>query len=111
MNKLIKTLVLASAGVLVNAHAQGELTKVNIPALCTTSEAMSKLLTDYDEKPALVMVTTRDTEQKNKPKSNITLLFINYETKNWTLIERMSKDVFCMISAGEKITPYSESSK
>jgi hypothetical protein len=111
MNKLIKTLVLAAAGVLSTSHAQEEVKTVNVPTLCTNSEAMSKLLTDYDEKPALVMVTTRDTEQKNKPKSNITLLFINYETKNWTLIERMSKDVFCMISAGEKITPYSENSK
>jgi hypothetical protein len=110
MNKLIKSLVLASAGVLVNAHAQGDVQTVNIPILCSTSDVMSKLLTKYDEDPALAMITLRETKEKDKPRSNTTLLFINYETQSWTLLERMADNVFCIISNGSRITPYVDKS-
>jgi hypothetical protein len=66
---------------------------------------MAKLLIEFDEVPALTMITTRE-GVNGKTARHSTLLFINYETKSWSLIEKLDTGEFCVVGAGEEITPY-----
>ena len=105
MKKSIVAL-LAAVGLLCAQSAWAQSQVVNIPTACTTTEALAELLVEYDETPALTMTSVRASKEQNKPTTNPTLMFINYETKSWTLIERMSDNVFCIIGAGGSATPY-----
>jgi hypothetical protein len=105
MKKLIVRL-LAGVGMLCAASVHGETQVANIPTTCATAEALAELLVEYDETPALTMTSVRASKEKNKPTINRSLMFINYETKSWTLIERMADNVFCIIGAGDSAAPY-----
>jgi hypothetical protein len=78
---------------------------INIPAICLSSDAMAKLLVEFDEQPSLTMITTREGVD-GKTARHQTLLFINYETKSWSLVEKLDSGEFCIVGVGEKITPY-----
>jgi hypothetical protein len=105
MKKSIVAL-LAGIGMLCAVPVWGQSRVINIPTACTTTEALAALLAEYDETPALTMTSVRASKEKNKSTTNYTLMFINYETKSWTLIERMADNVFCIIAAGGSATPY-----
>lgn len=103
--------ILAAVGILCAASVHGQTQVVNIPTTCATAEDLAELLAEYDETPALTMTSIRASKEKNKPTTNYTLMFINYETKSWTLIERMADNVFCIIGAGGSAAPYVKKQK
>jgi hypothetical protein len=105
MKKSIVAL-LAGVGLLCAQSAWAQSQVVNIPTACTTVDALAELLVEYDETPALTMTSVRASKEQNNPTTNPTLMFINYETKSWTLIERMADNVFCIIGAGGSAAPY-----
>ena len=97
--KLITLLLAASSTVACSKEPR----VISIPAPCIDSDTMAKLLVEFDEMPALTMVTTREGVD-GKTARNRTLLFINYETKSWSMVEKVDGD-FCVVGAGEGITP------
>jgi hypothetical protein len=105
MKKSIASL-LATVGMLCAQSVYGQTQVVNIPTTCATAEALGELLVAFDETPALTMTSIRESKEKNKPTINRSLMFINYETKSWTLIEHMADNVFCIIGSGGSATPY-----
>ena len=105
MKKSIVAL-LTTVGLLGAQSAWAQSQVINIPTACTTTEALAALLAEYDETPALTMTSVRVSKEQNKSTTNPTLMFINYETKSWTLIERMADNVFCIIGSGGSAAPY-----
>jgi hypothetical protein len=105
MKKSIVAL-LTAVGMLCAVPAWAQSRVINIPTTCTTTDVLAELLAEYNETPALTMTSVRASKEKNKSTTNYTLMFINYETKSWTLIERMADNVFCVIAAGGSATPY-----
>ena len=76
-------------------------------AVCVNIESLTELVNEFDEAPSLTMNSYR--ERRNGTLAKIpTVLFINYETKSWTLVERVNDDRFCVIATGEDIKPYFE---
>jgi hypothetical protein len=98
--KLIALLLAASSTV-----ACSEPRVINIPATCVSAEEMIKMLIVFDEKVSLNMISTREGAD-GKTVRHPTLMFINYETKSWTLIEKIPSGEFCVVGAGQEITPY-----
>jgi hypothetical protein len=102
---LFKTLVLAASVLSMTAVQAKDTRIVNFPATCVSAEEMIKMLIVFDEKVSLNMISTREGAD-GKTVRHPTLLFINYETKSWTLIEKIPTDEFCVIASGENVTPY-----
>jgi hypothetical protein len=102
---LFKTLVLATSVLLVTAVHAKDTRIVNFPAPCVDADAMARFLVEFDETPALTMTTTRQGTD-NKTARHQTLLFINYKTKSWSLVEKLATGEFCITGAGENVTPY-----
>jgi hypothetical protein len=82
-----------------------EVQTITVPATCVSAEEMIKMLIVFDEKVSLNMISTREGAD-GKTVRHPTLLFINYETKSWTLVEKISTGEFCVIASGSEITPY-----
>ena len=72
--------------------------------MCVDSLVLAQTLVEYGEKPALTMTTNR--EMSKGVESFATVLFVNYQTKSWTLVEQYSEDLYCVIGMGNHLTPY-----
>jgi hypothetical protein len=101
----MKTKLFALLLAVCSSVAYSEPRVINIPATCLNSDAMAKLLVEFDEQPSLTMISTREGVE-GKTARHRTLLFINYETKSWSLVEKLDTGEFCVVGAGEEVTPY-----
>lgn len=77
---------------------------VRFPAVCTTILTLSAVLSEYDEIPAMTMISNR--EANDTVLGFKTVMFVNYETRTWTLVEKITKDSYCIVATGEDISPY-----
>ncbi len=77
-----------------------------VPVDCGDEEAMVEMLKVYKEVPAFQMSTIRESPITGKPLKIHTTLYVNFETKSWTLVEYFPGDkTYCVISSGEDIRP------
>jgi len=86
--------------------ASNDIITVDFPIVCSNSNALAEVLMEYKEQPAMTMSSVRDAGGRQM--INPLVLFINYETKSWTLGERIAPDVICLIAVGDNINPYKE---
>jgi len=86
------------------AQSQGRMVEFPIP--CIGIVTLSEVLTKHKETPAMIMNSSR--EVGGKVFDNPTVLFINYETKTWTIAEQITKDTYCVIGMGDAIKPYTD---
>jgi hypothetical protein len=77
-----------------------------IPIDCGDEQQMREMLRVYKEIPAFQMTTIRESVTTSRPMKIHTTLYVNYETKSWTLVEYFPGDkTYCVISSGEEIAP------
>jgi hypothetical protein len=77
---------------------------VRLPTYCVTIETLSGVLEKHSEQAAMTMVSSREIEGQIITSS--TVLFVNFKTKTWTLVEQITEDDYCVIAVGDNITPY-----
>jgi hypothetical protein len=73
-------------------------------ATCVNIETLADILKEFQEDPAMTMISIR--ESNGDFVNNSLVLFINYETRTWTLAEQTQRNRYCVIATGENITPY-----
>jgi hypothetical protein len=93
------------SGLLFSNLVYGQATVINFSADCGNARSLARLLSEYDETASLTMTSIRDSES-GEIKKNVLVLFINYKTKTWTMAERISPDLFCIIATGDDVNPY-----
>jgi hypothetical protein len=76
----------------------------NYAAICINIESLTDVVTEFGEDASLTMNSVRETRQGSVKIP--TVMFINYKTKTWTLVERVEHDIYCVIATGENISPY-----
>jgi hypothetical protein len=76
----------------------------NFESVCVNADSIAEVVAQFEETPSLTMKSMRETTRGSV--ENRAVLFINYKTKSWTLVERISSDRFCVIALGEDISPY-----
>lgn len=77
---------------------------VNFPIPCTDITTLSEVLDKHGEKAAMTMSSSR--EIRGRVIESSTVLFINYETKTWTLAEQINDETYCVVAMGDSIRPY-----
>jgi hypothetical protein len=105
--KILITLSLFAVIGLVPRLANSETVTVDFPIVCSNMKALSEVIAEYKEQPAMTMSSVRDTGS-DRPMLNRLVLFVNYETKTWTMGEQISPDLVCLIAVGDSIQPYKE---
>ncbi len=96
-------LVLAAA-LLFSSQAFSQNRISQFAATCVNIETLADILKEFQEDPAMTMISIR--ESNGDFVNNSLVLFINYETKTWTLAEQTQRNRYCVIATGENIKPY-----
>jgi transcription antitermination factor NusG len=102
MKKLIPTIGLTAVLFSGIAQAQNKDTKV-FEAICLSAENIEKVTKDFNELPYLRAVSDREDSTGKNVNQYVMVLYINLETKTWTLVEKVDK-VYCVIASGDNMT-------
>ena len=73
-------------------------------ALCVDLKTISGIVKEYGELPFLTSTGRR--VDGNKKKYNPTFLFLNPQSRSWTMVEKVDENNYCVIAAGTKMEPY-----
>jgi hypothetical protein len=95
--------LILSLGMYQPAAAE-QVTTINIPAMCVDIKSLTELVDEFAEIPAMVMTSKRDIN--GTAISNNVVLFVNFKEKSYTMVERVAKDIYCILAVGDDIQPY-----
>ena len=98
MKKLIFTLGMI---LLSPVHAE----EVSLPALCVSKKELVKVIQAHEEKPFATGFTSR-LDRRGEVELFEFVIFVNPETKSFTVVEIHGKDKFCVLSAGIDFKPF-----
>jgi len=95
---------------MVSSMAQADnVQTLNTTIVCTDLAGLSDTVESFGEKAAMNMTHTR--EIGGEIVALPTVLFINYETKSWTLAEQVNRNFYCILGVGDNIAPYTPKSQ
>jgi hypothetical protein len=103
---VIAAAIIAAALFATKSPAQSKSPSLKtVEVICATERELEEtIVKKFKERPMLVMRTSR--ELNGKEVDLITILFVNPETKSWTLAEKWSENEICVVSVGTGITPF-----
>ena len=94
--------------IVVNTTAvadESELTfRTPFDAICTTQQIFGETIIKYGETPIMRVLSVRRIDGATVFMN--TVLFMNIETGSWTLAEKISDDVLCVIAMGQNWQVY-----
>ena len=96
--KLLSTLLF------VPALAIGQVESVHFETVCVSQKILEESITKHGEKPFITAVGHRMVG--NRKVFHPVVMFMNPDTKTWTVVERIEPDSFCIVAVGSKIEPF-----
>ena len=89
-------------------NAEQELIFVQNKMVCVQAEVVYSSLEEYGERPMMQMVSHRRMNETNGENINSypTIMFVNPNTGTWSLVERHTEDVLCIVAIGQQMRPY-----
>ena len=101
----IVALVIALAVNTTAVADESELTfRTPFDAICTTQQIFGETIIKYGETPIMRGLSVRNIDGATVFMN--TVLFMNIETGSWTLAEKISDDVLCVIAMGQNWQAY-----
>lgn len=97
----MRTLILLAGLFCSSVYAQQAVRQM--PVVCMHILDFASTVEEFGEMPMLRGDSVRFTEKD--PRSNIMVLFLNPNTKTWTLAERINQEVVCVVAVGEQLEP------
>jgi len=103
MFKKIVTSLALTVG-LFHTSIASELTQLNSQLICGDYSSINSTIKEYNEIPFVRMVSHRLVSTGDIFQNQI-VIFVNPQTKTYTMVERFSSDIYCVVSIGEKLSP------
>lgn len=104
----MKKLVLAAYLISTSIYAQQNPDKlIKLSASCSSEERVLSLIKKFEEVPMLRMESERELGD-GKTVEFITIMFVNPNTLSYTIVERFTKDIYCITGTGKNVTPMLE---
>jgi len=72
-------------------------------ALCVGPEELSETVKNFQELPFARGISTGLDEKAAPPLSLV--IFVNPDTKTWTIVERVDADTYCIMAVGQQFEP------
>jgi hypothetical protein len=101
--KLIASLALTVG--FTNISIASDITKFPTEMVCATEKALESVLDEFGEIPFATMMSMREVPVLGVT-ANSMVIFVNPKTKSYTIVERIGKDLYCVVALGENIEPY-----
>lgn len=105
MFKIITSLAL-TAGVFVQPSIASEIINLPTELVCADKDRITETIKEYGEEPVMKSLSIRETNSGLK--TNVSILFVNPQTKTWTMVERFRDDLFCVTSLGTDASPFAK---
>ena len=88
---------------------QQEFDLIQTKIICTEDKVIYSSLDEYGEKPLLHMISHRKINDGTEESINSypTILFVNPNTGTWTLVEKHTENILCVVTIGQQLKPYS----
>lgn len=89
-------------------NEEPEFTFVQTKMVCVEDKVVYSSLDEYGEKPLLYMASHRKMNDGSNENINSypTILFVNPSTGTWSLVEKHTDNVLCIVSIGQQLKPY-----
>lgn len=100
--KTLASLVLTVG--LIHPSIASEIVQFPTHLFCLDQETLTSTITEFEEIPFAGGVATREVAGAGMVTNNL-VIFVNPKTKTWTIVERFSKDLYCVISIGDGFRP------
>ncbi len=83
---------------IVFSQNKDENTTRNFQAECLKLDQLESILSEFDELPVLRGQSFRRVEGQHT--ENSLIIFVNSEKNTWTIVEKITKDQYCIIAVG-----------
>ena len=84
---------------------KGEL--IDLVGMCVGEIQFAETMASYGEIPFVTMVTIRPVDKAMEKFAEYpTVLFINPDTRTWTIAEKRGNNNYCVTGVGENAAPY-----
>jgi hypothetical protein len=77
--------------------------EIDIPTHCVSIQVLEDVTADFNELPMLRGKTERQID--GQLIENTLVIFVNMETKSWTIAEKMVNGRYCVLAAGNSFQP------
>ncbi len=104
MLKLFLTSLTLTVG-FANISMASDITKFPTEMVCATEKALESVLDQFGEIPFATMTSMREVPVLGIT-ANPIVIFVNPKTKSYTIVERIGKELYCVVALGENIEPY-----
>ena len=106
MKKILATLlVMLPVMAMSQQELKGEL--VDLVGMCVGEIQFAETMTSYGEIPFVTMMTVRPVDKTMENYEEYpTVLFMNPDTRTWTLAEKRGNNNYCVTGVGENAAPY-----
>lgn len=102
MRKFLASLALTVG--LTHPSIASEVIQIDTKLTCVSWETLNEALEKYGEIPFVNMTAYRAL-RNNDVMSLPTVMFVNPKTKSYTLVEKFSEQLYCVVSIGEQVSP------
>jgi hypothetical protein len=86
-------------------HAQ---TVLEQQMYCVDGDTLIKTITEFQEKPIIQFLSARQLDGTQARVNVPAVLYVNYETQTWTLVEKPSENMFCIVAHGEGLNIFDD---
>lgn len=105
MFQTMLTSLAMTAGLIAQpSKANDNLISIPMEVTCVSGRVLAETLEEFGEIPMLQMNSTRETDTGIV--TNPTVIFMNPDTKSWTMAERVERDLYCVIAIGDFAMPF-----
>jgi hypothetical protein len=104
LKKILASLVLTVG--IYHPSIASEITQYPTVLMCVDQKGISEVINQFEEIPFAGGVAMRDIPGVGMVENNM-VIFVNPTTKSFTIAERFSKDLYCVLALGEGFRPLS----
>lgn len=97
-------MIALAATFIVTGAAQAQSDTTYFDAQCANGDDLNSVMARYQEQPMLGAISVRGSDPVHVMVPVV--LFMNPETRTWTLVEQHAEDHYCVIAAGRGIAPF-----
>lgn len=94
--------IAASFFITSSLYAQSNLNVISFKGVCTTHLEFAQTLSNYEEVP---LARGDSVRPLNNIPSSVLVVFVNPKTKTFTIAERITEEIVCVIAMGQEFEP------
>jgi len=90
----------------IHPSIASEITQFPTSLMCVDKQGINQTIKEFEELSFAGGLSMRDLPGVGLVAHNL-VIFVNPKTQSWTIVERFTKDMYCVVAVGEGFRPLS----